>query len=302
MKDKLLKQGANAAQRAIRHYLDKEYDQLFIQAGTSLELLGKARLAAIHPSLIIDKDFDSLLHACAAAKHSKRAPWNIKTIGATEVLKRCTQLHPELATFAARLTLLAGYRNSTVHLGEVPETEITQLFRAYLAGSIAIIGGLELKAEEIFGEFTEMVAKQLDESSAEVQRTVAEKLALAKSNFRMRYAALHLDQLQALVSAIEGSYQNVREKYRDELISCPACGHLGIAVGDYDVDWEADYDDDSGLAVSGYPVVTLRPSTFTCNICGLSLGDASELVAAGLPDSISVEDVDEADFYDEPDY
>jgi hypothetical protein len=78
-----------------------------------LELLAKARLAAIHPSLIIDKDFDSLLHACAAGKHTKRLPWQVKTVTATEALKRCTQLHPELLTFESRLKLLAEYRNST---------------------------------------------------------------------------------------------------------------------------------------------------------------------------------------------
>jgi rubrerythrin len=262
----------------------------------------RRRLAAIHPSLIIDRDFDSLLHACAAAKHSKRAPWNIKTINATEVLKRCTQLHPELTTFAARLTLLAEYRNSTVHFGEVPETETKQLLRAYLAGSSAIIKGLELKTEDIYGEFAEIVAKQLDETLAEVQRTVAEKIVKARADSRMRYAALHLDQLEAVVSVIEGSYKSLRERYRDELVTCPACGHLGIAAGDYDLDWEPEYDDESGLVNHAYPVVTLKPSTFACNICGLNLDNASELVAAGLPDSICIEDVDETDFYEEPDY
>src|SRR6266478_5345539 len=164
MKDKLLKQGADAAQRAIRHYLNSEHDQFFIQAGVSFELLGKARLATIHPSLIIDKDFDSLLHACSAGKHSKQLPWQVKTITATEVLRRCTQLHPELLTFKSRLTLLAEYRNSTIHLGEVPDEEVKQLFQTFLAGSSAIAKGLGLKPEEIFGEFTEMVSKQLDES------------------------------------------------------------------------------------------------------------------------------------------
>lgn len=302
MKDKLVKQGADAAQRAIRHYLDKEYDQFFIQAGVSFELLGKARLAAIHPSLIIDKDFDSLLHACAAAKHSKKAPWNIKTIAATEVLRRCTQLHPDLTTYAARLTLLAEYRNSTIHLGEVPEAEITQLLRAFLAGSSIITKGLELKPEEIFGDFAEMVSKQLDESLAEVQRTVAGKLARAKSDFRLRNAALDSDQLRALVSVIEGGYTNVMEKYRDELVVCPACEHLGIASGEYDVDWEADYDDPhSELPSNAYAIVTLKPSSFACNVCGLRFDDASEMMAAGMPDSISIEDVDSADFYEEPD-
>ena len=51
MRDKLLEQSADAAQRAIRHYLNKEFDQFFIQAAVSFELLGKAKLATIHPSL-----------------------------------------------------------------------------------------------------------------------------------------------------------------------------------------------------------------------------------------------------------
>jgi hypothetical protein len=210
MKEKLLKQGTDAAQRAIRHYLNNEYDQFFIQAGISFELLGKARLAAIHPSLIIDRDFDSLLHACAAGKHSKRAPWNVKTITATEVLRHCTQLHPELITFESRLTLLAEYRNSTIHLGEVPEAEVKQLFWAYLAGSSAIVKGLELKPDAIFGEFTEMVSTRLDESLAEVQLMVAEKLARAKDDFRLRYAALDPDQLKTLVNVIEAGCKNAR--------------------------------------------------------------------------------------------
>jgi hypothetical protein len=54
-----------------------------------------------------------------------------------------------------------------------------------LAGSSAVAKGLELKPEEIFGEFAEMVLKQLDESLAEVQRVVAEKLARAKGDFRL---------------------------------------------------------------------------------------------------------------------
>ena len=103
------------------------------------------------------------------------------------------------------------------------------------------------------------------------------------------------------MNVIEAGYKNSMEKYRDELVVCPACGHLGLTSGDYDVDWEADYDK-YGNVENAYPVVTLKASTFGCNVCGLELDDASELKAAGLLDSISIEDVDPADFYEEPDY
>lgn len=301
MKQKLLKQSTDAAQRAIRHYLNNEYDQSFIQAGISFELLGKARLAMIHPSLIIDKDFDSLLHACDAGKHSKRLPWQIKTITATEALRRCTQLHPELHTFESRLTLLAEYRNSTIHLGEVPEAEAKQLFRTYLAGSSAVAKGLELKPEDIFGEFAGMVSKQLDESSAEVQLVVAEKLARAKDDFQVRYAGLNPEQLKTLVNVIEAGYKNKMDKYYNELVDCPSCKHQGVASGDFELDSEVDVDRDGSIS-GGYLIVTLTPATFLCDVCGLDLKDPSELKAAGLPNSIDIEDVDPADFYEEPDY
>src|SRR5258708_19663231 len=109
MKDQLLKRSANAGQRAIRRYLGEEYDQFLIQAGHSFELLGKARLASIHPSLIVDKDFDSFLLVCAAGKHTQRPPWTIKTITAPEVLKRCTHVHPRFLDFTNRFMLFAEY-------------------------------------------------------------------------------------------------------------------------------------------------------------------------------------------------
>ena len=300
MKEKLLKQGVDAAQRAIRHYLNDEQDQFFIQAGISFELLGKARLAAIHPSLIIDKDFDSLLHACAAGTHSKRLPWNVRTITATEVLRRCIQLHPELRTFEARLALLAEYRNSTIHLGEVPKTEVKQLFQSYLAGSSALAVGLEVNPDAIFGEFNELVLKQLDESLAEVQRVVAGKIARARDGFWLRYSALDPDQLEGLVSVIESGLQVNMEKYKDELVPCPACGHMGVTSGDYDMEWDADIDRD-GSITGVFPIVTLKALIFICSVCGLTLDAPSELKAAGLQVSINIKDVDPNDFYEEPD-
>jgi len=88
-----------AAERAIRHYLAPEYDQFLILAGHYFELIGKARLASIDPSLVVDRNFDSLLLVCADGKHTQRPPWNIKTITATEMLRRCSQVHPRLKDF-----------------------------------------------------------------------------------------------------------------------------------------------------------------------------------------------------------
>jgi len=299
MKDQLLKRSADAAQRAIRHYLAEEYDQFLIHAGHCFELVGKARLAAIHPSLIVDRDFDSFLHVCAAGKHAKRPPWNIKTITATEVLTRCIQLHPALNDFSARLKLLADYRNSAIHLGEIIEEERKEIFHALIASTSLITDEMGTKRTDFFGEFAELVATHLDKSLAEVNRDVAERLARAKTMFERRYSALDDAQMQVVVKSVEASYPV--DKYERRLIGCPACGMQGLISGSYDVDWQVDYDGDGSVS-GGYPVVTMTTSGFYCGFCDLTLDDAAELKASGLATTVDIEDADPQDFYPEPDY
>ncbi len=299
MKDKLTKSSANSAQRAIRHYLSEDYDQFLIHAAMSFEQLGKARLATIHPSLIIDKDFDSFLHACGAGKHAKRLPWNIKTINATEVLARCTQLHPQLNDFSARLKLLAEFRNSAIHLGEIIDAERKEIFHTFIASTSLITDEMGTPRQEFFGEYAEFVATHLDKSSEEVNRLVAEKIARAKTNYRLKYGILDKGYLESIVQSIENSY--VRSKYEDEVIKCPACGHYGLASGAFELEWEVDYDRD-GIPEGGSPFVTLTPTDFICNVCGLNLAQTSELKAAGIHEPLNIEDVDPSDFYEEPDY
>jgi hypothetical protein len=299
VKDKLTKSSTNSAQRAIRHYLSEDYDQFLIHAAMSFEQLGKARLATIHPSLIIDKDFDSFLHACGAGKHAKRLPWNIKTINATEVLARCTQLQPQLNDFSARLKLLTEFRNSATHLGEIVDTERKEIFHAFIASTSLVADEMGIPRREFFGEYAELVATQLDKSAKEVNRLVAERIARAKTNYQQKYGTLDRVHLESIVKSIESSY--VRFRYEDELVACPACGHNGLVNGSFDVDWEVDYDRD-GTPEGGYPVVILTPTDFTCNVCGLSLANTSELKAAGLGERLQIEDVDPTDFFGEPDY
>ena len=298
MKDQLLKRSEDAAHRAIRHYLAPEYGQFLIHAGHSFELLGKARLASIHPSLIVDKDFDSLLLVCAGGKHTQRPPWNIKTITATEALKRCNQLHPRLRDFEKRLTLLAEFRNSAIHLGDIIQDEKKEIFHAFLAATSLLIDELGIKREEYFGEFAKLVEAHLDESLAETNKSVAEQLARSQTVYSQRYSALDNAQMNVVVKSVEARYPV--DKYERVLTDCPACGQQGLLSGSYEVEWEVDYDDDGSIS-GGYPVVTMTASNFACFFCDLTLEGSAELGATGLPKTINIEDPDPQDFYDPPD-
>lgn len=297
MKETLLKRSGEAVRRAIRHYVADEYDQFLMQAALGFELLGKARLCAIHPCLIVDRDFDSFLHVCAAAKHAKRAPWNIKTISATEVLIRCVQLNPSLNEFKLRLTLLAEYRNSAIHLGEIVDGERKEIFHAFLVSTSLVSGDLGIDRAEFFGEYEQLVATHLDDSLADANREVAEKVALAKATFERRYSALDEKMIELVRKTVELGYPV--DKYERILFECPACENNGLLSGTYDVDWEADYDDESGLATNAYPVVTMTASGFSCGFCDLRLDGAAELTASGLPSRVDIQNVDPSDFYEE---
>jgi hypothetical protein len=298
MNDQLLKRSASAAQRAVSHYLASEYDQFLIQTAHSFELLGKAKLASVHPSLIVDRDFDSLLLLCADGKHTQRAPWNIKTITATEVLKRCNQLLPRLRDFEKRLILLAEYRNSAIHLGEIIEDEKKEIFHAFLAGTALLVDEMGITRDKYFGEYTPMVETHLDDSLAEANKEVAERLARAKTVYRQRYAALDNAQLQVVVKSIEASYPV--EKYECLLTECPSCGQPGLLSGSHVVDWDVDYDNDGSIS-GGYPIVTMTASNFLCFFCDLVLEGTIELQAAGMPETVDIENPDPEDFYDSPD-
>ena len=127
-----------------------------------------------------------------AGKHAKRAPWNIKTINATEVLQRCVQLHPGLNDFSARLKLLAEFRNSAIHLGEVLEDERKEMFHEFLASTSLVVDAMAIPRKDFFGEFAGLVAAHLDESLTEVNRVTAEKLATAKTEYERKYGSLDL--------------------------------------------------------------------------------------------------------------
>ncbi len=298
MKEELFKASSAASQRALRHYLDSEHSQFFLHAGVSLELAGKATLAAIHPALIIDaKNFDSLLHVCGGSKHAQTPPWKLRTIGAYEVLERCSRIEPKLKTHSNELKALAEYRNSTSHLGSVPEADTRKIFGAYVQAISSLCEHSQVDLDEFFGvEFGNVVKKHLDDSSADAERIAVEKIAKARIDFASRFVDLPEGVRKAVFDALIAGSRSA-SPYDEANETCPACTEHGILAGTHDVYWDVDYDNE-GYPSNAYPSVTLHAEMFWCPICGLELNSEDQLKAAGLPMAVSIEDVDPADFYE----
>ncbi len=157
---------------------------------------------------------------------------------------------------------------------------------------------LGIKRQEYFGEFSKLVETHLDESLAETNRNVAEKLARSRNVYAQRYSALEDAQIEIVAKSVEANYPV--DRYERILEDCPACGRHGLLSGSFEVEWEVDYEDDGSIS-GGYPVVTMTASNFSCFFCDLILEGALELQAADLPTTVNIEDPDPADFYDPPD-
>jgi len=86
-----------------------------------------------------------------------------------------------------------------------------------------LIVGLELKPEKVFGEFTEMVSKQLDRVFWLTFKANRRREALQgrETIFSYVYSALNPNELKALVNVIESGNQINMEKYRDETCCVP---------------------------------------------------------------------------------
>lgn len=288
MKENLLSKSSRWAQKALRSYLDSDQEQFFVQAGVSFELLGKAYLVGIHPSLIIDKDFDSLLQVCGAPVHSKRPPGNIRTIGGKEVVTKMIQIIPKLQSYNQQLGLLADLRNGAVHLGISDSTPLSDLNIAFLRSALIVLKECEYPTTSYFGSYDELVGKLIDESSKEVERLVAIKMTKAKEGFQAKFNEMEVKTFEEITGIIFNSFTFYR--YETVPLPCPVCGKLAYASGQFNVYW--DDEDDSPPE----PEVFLNIRYFLCKVCGLELNGHEEILASGLPGTIYIEDVDPKDF------
>jgi hypothetical protein len=302
---RLLTGAGKFAQSSWRARLDNDSAVSLLHAATALELLMKARLASLDASLIAaPNDFDSLLHLCGESRHARTHPSWTKTITMNEALKRVGQVEPAFRNHEAPLRLLAHVRNGVIHAG-ASEEDGEGVFTPFLRACELLIQGVpEASREALWGEFESSVDARLSESAQEAEIVAVEAIAAARLAFDRHYGAMEDAAKAAALGAIAGSYDVT--KYEQSLTECPACGQQALTDGTYEVEWEADWDQEGSrgepFIVGAYPIVTYRPGYLRCRVCGLELDGEEQLEAVGVEKSWNIEDADAADFYEEDDY
>lgn len=278
----LYESGRSAARRSLRALFTDDADDrdALLFAGLALEHMAKWHLATIHPVLIADGEFESLLLMTGNGNRIVGTPTlaTARTISATAACQRVAALEGARWSYAKKADEVVFHsRNAVAHLAWVPDQETVRKslrIMVRLVDSLRALPQTGVESEEEFWGESRSIAKTLEaENVSYTEMVLAAKVADARSTFERRVpAALSKDERAVVVAAIAS--RNRYEGHASVLRPCPACGELGH------VQYETMRDDWGDRFA--------LPVGFDCSACELDL-EVDEVTLLSLGDDIELE-------------
>lgn len=276
---------------ALDAWSEDDLAKVALMAPLAVELLGKASLWRENPVLLVQlaerHEASLFLLATRADLRAK----GLKTIGLQVVLNRLIKLLGALPVPRERLDRLVDVRNGAVHVGSGDESRHVLLDCLAITG--ALLDRLGLDRQAFLGSHVRAADALASEYRNEISRTVAVKIAKARSRLTRLEEALGLEAFGKATDELEDQRWSLDP---DDFVTggagveapCPECGSKGTLFGEVDVSMEVDYDVEplggrqyEGIAF-GYSQAHLHPRCFVCTVCGLTLPGEQELGEAGL--------------------
>ena len=279
--------------------LDVEYQ---LWAAMALELLAKAQLASIHPSLVVETDnTNSLLEANGISTSTA-----IKTITANVAYARLKHTVPHFSTpVHDECKKLAVRRNAELHSGDAACAAMPNdaWEGNFWNAADLILNSMDLSLKDWLGADSKAPTSLLmeyrqAEKKAAIQR-VKHHGELFKQTPQGKFGKTKYDEFVKETAKVDP------EKYAKQfhylyvkywLHECPACTTFGIAAGDES--WE-DLAEDQSYANHGCQIIErgYLPSEFYCPTCELSLVGDIALKAVGITDE-KIEESEEEIVYE----
>jgi len=258
-----------------RAFSEPREEPLFgLWCSLGLELLGRAALASVSPTLLADpRDHNNLLYALN--RYLGGTPRN--SIASRQVFVLCKTLFPQFYNeedYTISIALL-NRRNEELHTGGAAFQEYTAT--KWLAGFYKACNSLCCSMDEtlvsIFGEEEAHVAEEIiTENKKEVFHRVSEAIATHRKRFESKPEP---EREEARIQSNKRG--NELSLKRHHCVTCPACGctatKQGTAFGKENISHEED-------SIVVRQAVT--PISFECQACGLNLSGYAELEAANL--------------------
>lgn len=295
-------------ERALKARDDDDASTYHLWAALSIELLAKAALAHVHPSLVADpNDIKSLLHACGV-----KDPPDKRSVTAKTVYERLTFLSVDFDEKLKKdCMFMANRRNAELHSGESPVAELD--IRAWVFSfwrAVKVILAIQKKSLEAWvgNEEAERVEKILKDQSQLTSLAVAARIERRANEFNTKFpiGSNERDDVIARSQARPVPRNIIMSSDESDETTCPSCGSKAWLLG-FESDEEVidiNYGDPSDPFSNVEAWETVRKyfsvSAFKCIECGLALEGRNELGSTELASEFAREEEREPDY--EPDY
>lgn len=266
-------------QRAIQARHLGDYSGFQLWAAITLELLGKATLSRIHPSLVVDPtDPKGLLVASGYVTHLE-----YRTIPAKTLFERLhTLVNVKRFDKATKdfCMSLAHMRNAELHSGELPfdGIRLETWLPKYWDTCVMLLEFQDQTLENFIGRPEAVAAREIiEDRTAALRKAVESRITKCILEVRSKYR-------QQIPSVIANQKRFLRSD-EQEHVRCPACRAYGIVEG-VSV-WEGDIEDDLYTPWMQFKTVEYEVESFECDVCGLVLNTYEEVTLAGLDETFS---------------
>lgn len=252
----------------------REDSQFGLWCALGLELLARAAVASVSPTLLAEPDDDhrNLLHSLGRGAERSSG----KSIGSAKVLALCRTLFDTFREEDQRnCAALLNRRNDELHTGGAPFDEYKT--GVWLAGFYracdALASALGESLESVLGrDEAEVAARTLASDQNDIKQRVASLIAAHKKVFDGKEP-----NEQAELQRVAAEQGEKLSHLRHHRVPCPSCRSTGLLQGEtFGKEHVHNLDDEIVVKQS------VAPTSFACTPCGLKLNGYSELAAAGL--------------------
>jgi hypothetical protein len=266
----LVSSASDLTLRALDSAAVRDWRSFYLLGGMGLEHLAKARLAAEHPTFIVDRgDFDSMLVLNTSERLRPSDASRVRTVGLLDALKRCAHrsLIPPLAALLEDLERVASRRNSVAHVGVVDSSSTDEDLLALLKATDILLDSFSIERASYYRDFIAFV-------DARIANAVS--AARVQAIFTVTAAKRRSARMQAPVDdhTLYESYSSIFGESNGVFLRCPACNNAAFIDGLTD-------DDDIVECVK-----------LQCHACDLELS-LEELLTLGVPARCHMEEISE---------
>jgi hypothetical protein len=279
--------------KAIKRRDGGDSDEFQLWASFSLELLGKATLAYIHPSLVVDPNKPKgLLVACGYTDSKDLKIEEFKTITAKTVFERLNNT-VNVPKFSSNMKdfcmTLANRRNAELHSALIPFTGVD--LEVWLPRFWEVCQILLEFQEKTLTHFlgngeAERATSLINDHTQYLKGVIESRLSRFKEAYSLEYG--NYDRREIIYELDEG----------ESIAFCPSCGNEGVVEGEpIDREYKGADPDNPWL---NYFNEVYEVTAFRCSYCNLTLSGYKEVELSGMETEFENEVEDHPDY--EPDY